>query len=350
MDYKMEELEIKEELMIYIANHLPFIVKGSFLTRQYHKDPLARLKSGGDIDLIYTGSVCTIPKPDTYDYDTYHTYIREVEKLLKPELIDILYKLEEIMTRKLELTERPEFILDLETLGYDRLFKDSVEVYFSLVNYAADGDFVTVGFGTGIGKYDVEIDIAIDMPVHFQPETILYRTLAGKEVMLKNTTPLIYQTAWKIHQIIVRPRMKDLDDVIRFLPHIDFEDRHIFELFFDEIISECELTNDKIYKTLIDTLKKLFTKEEAMQIFQIGTIVDNWGRVPYYSDLYGGIPCQIGVMVNLVPEYHAEELEQEVCSCFLKALHSRIDCDEAVKYIEKRCHLNVYPVEYHHEQ
>ena len=27
MDYKMEELEIKEELMIYIANHLGFFTK-----------------------------------------------------------------------------------------------------------------------------------------------------------------------------------------------------------------------------------------------------------------------------------------------------------------------------------
>ena len=36
MECKIEELEIKEELMIYIANHLPFIVKGSFLTKQYH--------------------------------------------------------------------------------------------------------------------------------------------------------------------------------------------------------------------------------------------------------------------------------------------------------------------------
>ena len=336
MDNKMIDLEIKEELMIHIANNLPFVAKGSFLTSQYHKDPQARLLNGGDIDLIYHGGNGTIPKLCTFDYDGCTQFLQEVETLLKHDLMDIFYKLGEIMTRRLELTEKPGFIYELDEFGYDKLFERSWCIYPFLVNYAADGDFATIGLEISDPYLFTEIDIAIDMPVHFQPETILYRTLAGKEVMLKNTTPLIYQTAWKIHQIIVRPRMKDLDDVIRFLPHIDFEDRHIFELFFDEIISECELTNDKIYKTLIDTLKKLFTKEEAMQIFQIGTIVDNWGRVPYYSDLYGGIPCQIGVMVNLVPEYHAEELEQEVCSCFLKALHSRIDCDEAVKYIEKK--------------
>ena len=70
------------------------------------------------------------------------------------------------------------------------------------------------------------------MPVHFQPETILYKTMTGKEVILNNTTPLIYQTAWKIHQIIVRPRLKDLDDVIRFLPHIDLQINITLDCFF----------------------------------------------------------------------------------------------------------------------
>ena len=328
MDYKMEELEIKEELMIYIANHLPFIVKGSFLTRQYHKDPLARLKSGGDIDLIYTGSVCTIPKPDTYDYDTYHTYIREVEKLLKPELIDILYKLEEIMTRKLELTERPQFILELEDLGYDRIFKESNTISLFLVNYAADGDFTTVGLEICDRKLYVEIDIAIDMPIHFQPETILYKTMTGKKVTLKNTTPLIYQTAWKIHQILVRPRLKDLDDVIRFLPHIDFEDRHNFELFFDEIISECELTDEKTCKTLIDTLKRLFDKQIQSLVLRK---IEDGDKIAYYNNLY-----------NIY--YDIRKLENEIYSCFLKALHSKIDCDAALEYINRRfydsCNIN----------
>ena len=43
MNNKIIDLGIKEELMIYIANNLPFVVKGSFLTSQYHTDPQARL-------------------------------------------------------------------------------------------------------------------------------------------------------------------------------------------------------------------------------------------------------------------------------------------------------------------
>lgn len=322
MECKIEELEIKEELMIYIANHLPFIVKGSFLTKQYHKDPQARLLNGGDIDLIYYGSACTIQKPDVFDYDSYHQFIRKIETLLKHELTDIFYKLEEIMTRKLELTERPEFILEFEELGYDRVFKESNDICIFLVNYAADGDFTTVGLEICDRKLYVEIDIAIDMPIHFQPETISYKTMTGKKVTLKNTTPLIYQTAWKVHQILVRPRLKDLDDVIRFLPYIDFEDRHNFELFFDEIISECKLTDRKTCEKLLNTLKMLFLKRDIAQSFIVGNMVNDGDKIQYYSSLYGIY-------------YNVEKLKGEVCSSFLKALYSRIDCDAALQYINR---------------
>ena len=82
-----------------------------------------------------------MPKPPKiFDYDTSISFLREIEKLLKDEIIDILYKLEEIMTEKFDLTERPRFILEYEELGYDRVFKDSSEIGLFLVNYAADGD------------------------------------------------------------------------------------------------------------------------------------------------------------------------------------------------------------------
>ena len=322
MDNKQINLEIKEELMIYIANNLPFIVKGSFLTSQYHTDPQARLLNGGDIDLIYNSGDRKIETPDVFDYDTYHEFIRKIETLLKNELIDIFYKLEEIVTQKLNLTQRPKFILEFEELGYDRVFKDGVEIYLFLVNYAADGDFTTVGLEICGREFDIEIDIAIDMPIHFQPETILYKTSTGKEVTLKNTTPVIYQTAWKMHQILVRPRLKDLDDVIHFLPHIDFEDKNNFEIFFDEIISECELTDRKTCNTLIDTLKQIFVKQNGAQNFIVRRIADYNDRTQYYSKLY-----------NIY--YNPNKLANEVCASFLKILHSKIDCDTALKYIDE---------------
>ena len=324
---RLMDLEINEELMIYIANNLPFIAKGSFLTSQYHKNPQARLLNGGDIDLIYNNPNVKMPKPPKiFDYDTSISFLREIEKLLKDEIIDILYKLEEIMTEKFDLTERPRFILEYEELGYDRVFKDSGEIGLYLVNYAADGDFITVG----LYIYNTEIDIAIDMPVHFQPETILYKTITGKEVTLKNTTPLIYQTAWKIHQIIVRPRLKDLDDVIRFLPHIDFTDKHNFRLFFYEIISECKLTDSKTCKQLIETFKKLFEGNQAQKMI-VGKIVNDWYMTryyKYYTDLYG-----IDYKIERLED--TQKLKNEVCSDFLNALQSKIDCDAALEYIEK---------------
>ena len=160
------------------------------------------------------------------------------------------------------------------------------------------------------------------MPIHFQPETILYKTSTGKEVTLKNTTPVIYQTAWKMHQILVRPRLKDIDDVIHFLPHIDFEDKNNVEIFFDEIISECELTDRKTCNTLIDTLKQIFVKQNGAQNFIVGRIADYNDRTQYYSKLY-----------NIY--YNPNKLANEVCASFLKILHSKIDCDTALKYIDE---------------
>ena len=332
MSIKPIDLEIREELMIYIANNLPFIAKGSFLTSQYHKNPQARLLNGGDIDLIYDNTNGAIKTPKICDYDSYHGFLRQIEKLLKNELIDIFYKLEEIMTKKLNLTKRPSFILEFEKLGYDRIFKDGGEIYLFLVNYATDGDFTTVGLEITTDNIDyIEIDIAIDMPVHFQPETILYKTITGKEVTLKNTTPLIYQTAWKIHQILARPRLKDLDDVIRFLPHIDFKDKHNFEIFFNEIISECKLTDSKTCKQLIETFKKLFVKDNLTQKMIVGKIVNDWYMTryyKYYTDLYG-----MDYKIDRLED--TQKLKNKVCSDFLNALQSKIDCDAALEYIQR---------------
>ena len=323
MDYDKIALEIKEELMIYIAGHLPFVIKGSFLTSQYHRDPYKRLLNGGDIDLVYRNRHSNIPVPEKFGYGSYHQFIREIEKLLEKELVAIFYKLEEIMARKLNLQERPEFILEFEELGYGGIFRDSGTVALYLVNYAADGDFTTVGLEICDCKMSFEIDIAIDMPLHFQPETILYKTVGGKEVVLENTTPLLYQTAWKMHQILVRPRLKDLDDVIRFLAHIDFKDKNNFQTFFDEIISECRLADTKTCEGLISVLKKLFSDENTTKSLIVDKIVGCGLEMQYYSNLYG-------------IHNNAELLKNKVCASFLKELHHSIDCEVALGYINNK--------------
>lgn len=320
MDFEKIALEVREELMIYIANNLPFVIKGSFLTSQYHSDPCKRLLTGGDIDLIYANKNSRIRTPKKFDYYSYHQFIRKIEQLLKNELMDIFYKLEEIMTRKLNLSERPEFILELEELGYEQVFKDSDTIYLFLVNYAADGDFTTVGLEIYDRKISIEIDIAIDMPLHFQPETILYRTITGKEVWLKNTTPLLYQTAWKIHQILVRPRFKDLNDVIHFLPHIDWKDKKCFENFLYEIISECKLADKKTCRELLSNFRKLLSQNQSLQSFIINNISPN----SYYYDLYH--------------MYDDKKLRYKICSDFYLAIQKNIPCEAALAYLDMMVH------------
>ena len=317
IDYKGLSLKIKEELMIYISNNLPFVTKGSFLTSQYHKEPYSRLSNGGDIDLIYNNPI--IKKPKISDYDSYHIFLREIETLLKLEIIDIFYKLEEIISRRFPLLDRPEFILEFEQLGYDKIFKNAVNIDLFLVNYASDGDFTTIGIEIFSNKITFEIDIAIDMPITFNPETILYETLDKKSVTLKNTTPLLYQTAWKMHQMISRPRVKDMNDIIRFLPHLDLQDKEIFHKFLNEIINECNLVDEKTCDQLLLNLKLLLSQDTL-------TFID--------ENLHDAFFGQSNYYLNLYNAMNNEQLKEKICNDFYTSLHQYIDCEKASDYID----------------
>ena len=316
IDYKKLSLEIKEELMIYISNDLPFITKGSFLTSQFHTVGYERLENGGDIDLIYHNSHSV--KPKIFDYDSCHIFLRAIETTLQLEIIDIFYKLEEIISAKLDPLERPEFIVEYEQLGYDKIFKEGICTGLYLVNYASDGDFTTIGIEIDSDKIVCEIDIAIDMPVAFEPETIVYKTLDNKNVVLKNTSPLLYQTAWKMHQMIARPRLKDMDDIIRFLPHLDFQNEENFNMFFNEIIKECKLSDEKTCKNLIENLGILFSGDILNYINE--NFHDSFfGSSAYYHKLYA--------------IEDKKELKEKVCDDFYKSIHKHINCVQALKYI-----------------
>ncbi|OON98400.1 MAG: hypothetical protein ATN35_05280 [Epulopiscium sp. Nele67-Bin004] len=323
IERKKIELEISEQLMISIAEDLPFIIKGSFLTKEYHKNPYARIENGGDIDLILNRKLDLI-HPITSD-NYYDIFMPQIDKNLQHEVTSILYKLEKILDNKFDLIEQPWFITALETEGYNNLLQDG-EVELCLVNYASDGDFLTIGLAIDypINIVDnqptmgtVVIDIAINLPINFTPEEILYKTLDGREVKLKNTTPLLYQTAWKMHQTLCGPRIKDLDDLAVFLPHINFEDEETFKKFFDEIIKECKLTPEENANMLINNLIDLLSMDTSeymknkINAFEIDR---------YYYKLYNA--------------YFQETLIADVCKNFHEWLHLCIDCGKALQYIK----------------
>lgn len=326
-------LEIREELMIYIANNLPFVVKGSFLTSSLHKNPYKRLKSGGDIDLIYKNR--HVKKYNICDYESYHNYIREIEKELKNEFVEIFYKLEEIIIRKLNLSIRPPFIKEFEEYSFDKVFSDSDAFYLYMVNYGETDDFTTICLEImpmyeffddirleNLSKIsDIAIDIAIDMPINFEPQKILYKKIDGTQQYIENTTPLLYQIAWKLHQVIVRPRIKDLDDIATFLKHIDFNENDNLENLLDEIIKECSLLEDKDCQRLLVRLKNLFLfNYDIKNEIKVNPTED---RIQYYFDLY---PFTKFRFINLI-EY--------ICKNFYDAIRENIDCGYAVQHIEK---------------
>lgn len=309
-------LEVKEDLIIYIVNNLPFVAKGSFLTKQYHENPIKRLGNGGDIDLICCKDI-KLNKPEIIDYDSCHDYLREIEKLLQPEITAILYKAEELLQKKLHLLEPSNFIKILnEPDGYSRIFKD--ELNFYLVNYALDGDFTTVGLCIDDFGYEIEIDIAVDMPISFEPERILYKKLDGSEEYFEKTTPLLYQMAWKMHQMICRPRIKDMDDIMRFIPSVDLNNEENFKLFFDEIINECKLSSEENYKKLLKNMVDLFSVDTHTYCKKMDLVFENTN---YYYEIYD--------------VKDKECLYKEICKQFYDIIHNYIDCERVVSYIEK---------------
>ncbi|ONI44289.1 hypothetical protein AN641_07560 [Candidatus Epulonipiscioides gigas] len=331
MDQQRLRLEIQEELMIYIANNLPFVAKGSWLSYKYHPNPYERLSCGGDIDLIYTKTI-SLPKyhSDVATNDYYFALLSNIEDTLEPEITAILYKLEEIVIKKLDLWEQPDFITHLEILGYKESLKQGI-IDSYIINYGASDDFTTISLIINYNPYFdnetyyIYIDIAVDMPINFVPQTIIYHTLNNEQVELKNTAPLLYQGAWKIHQLIVRPRLKDLDDLIRFLPYIDLKNEQNFQNFFNEIINECKLCDEITCAELINNLKNLL-QGKINEPKKKSNAIDN--AYPQYIKEYN-----FKYYEKLYAETEKSKLQHIIYDTFFEVLNQNIDCQKALEYI-----------------
>src|SRR6202007_2551176 len=74
------------------------------------------------------------------------------------------------------------------------------------------------------------------------PVSLIYKPIHGEPFTLTATVPISLQVSWKIHQTLVRPRFKDLFDLIYLLQHPSF-DEQARETSFRALINECEASN-----------------------------------------------------------------------------------------------------------
>ncbi|MES2037066.1 MAG: nucleotidyl transferase AbiEii/AbiGii toxin family protein [Pseudomonadota bacterium] len=170
---------------------LPFMLKGSFLTRQYFQDPAQRIPA--DLDWVCIQEVADAT---------------EARIILDPWAVAIT-----------------------ETVADDgihfRSFRENA--FWRMIDYAMAEDFPTVNTDLAYSLKDapyseIAMDVSLNLDLAQGPVPLLYRPVLGEAFLIKNTVPLSLQIAWKIHQTLVRPRFKDLFDLGHLLQHPGFDE------------------------------------------------------------------------------------------------------------------------------
>ncbi|WP_066800063.1 nucleotidyl transferase AbiEii/AbiGii toxin family protein [Moraxella oblonga] len=202
----------------------PFMLKGSLVTRQYFNSPNDRFPM--DIDFV-----CLTHLPDA----------QTAREVLDNWLI--------------EITTMP--------LDDGLHFVDFRENQFwRCIDYAMHDDFPTVmtDIDCYIGNecYRLFLSVSFNLPIPFPPVPLTYKTPTD-EFIYPKTTPLSLQIAWKIHQTIVRPRLKDIYDLTYLVKKVDNQ-QMIDDVIF-ALLQECEKDNIEIDKV------KSFFEYDYQKIF-----------------------------------------------------------------------------------
>lgn len=167
----------------------PFMVKGSIITRQYFPDPTMRYVA--DLDWVY------LPFVD------------------RDEAAGKVFS--EWTT---EITE-----MDLDDGARFRSFKEND--FWRYIDYAMNDDFPTVDTDlicwiNGEMNDRLGLDISYNLDIDYPPVEMIYQPRVGESFVLKNTCPLPLQVSWKLHQLLVRPRVKDVFDLIYLVRNSNF--------------------------------------------------------------------------------------------------------------------------------
>ena len=187
-----------------------FILKGSLLIRQYFKD--RSIREAIDLDYLYG---------DFIDND------KDVESIFT-----------NWVTKVTEATVK-------DGVGY-RSFKENE--FWRSIDYAMNDDFPTTNTDLSCTVNDfeipvVELDISWNLLLQEPPIPILYEPVEGDAFVVPFSVPLPTQIAWKLHQSIVRPRAKDLIDIILILESNNLTKEQIGTVA-QVFVSEC--SKDKI--------------------------------------------------------------------------------------------------------
>ena len=208
--------------------NLPFMLKGSYVTRQYFADPADRLPN--DLDWVYLNDLQNA-EDAKIKFDEWLINITETNK-----------------------NDGVKF----------RSFRENS--FWRMIDYAMSDDFPTVNtdllcWVNGEVFNSFALDISFNLDVDVPPVPLLYKPLRGEPFTAPQTVPLSLQIAWKIHQTLVRPRFKDIFDLTHLLRHPNFDDSMLSQTL-QTLVNECAADNTDInrLKWLISgDLKSLFS-------------------------------------------------------------------------------------------
>lgn len=210
-DLKYYEMLVNEAFIRRaVAIDFPFMLKGSYITRQYFEKPIDRIPN--DLDFVYLHHLNTAEKSEII-FTEWATLVTE---------------------------------LDLEDGVKFESFQKNC--FWRLIDYAMDDDFPTVNtdlVAVVDGKnVDISLDISFNLDIDQEPIPLLYQPLEGEPFYISQTPPISLQVAWKVHQCLVRPRFKDMFDLIHLLNREEFANSHNVSYTLQTLVNECH--RDKI--------------------------------------------------------------------------------------------------------
>ena len=227
--------------------NLPFMLKGSFLTRQYFPDPQNRTPR--DLDWLYLKPIDNLAD-SKHIFDNWTT---QVSNLTIHDGVKFRSFSENAFWRRIEYAMSDDF----PTVNTDLLCWVDGEVF----NYFS-------------------MDISFNLDIEVPPTPLLYKPMRGEPFTIAYTTPIALQVAWKIHQTLVRPRFKDLFDLIYLVQHPSFDEEALSEML-QALINECAVDKVEMQKVV------WFLKYEFERLFptvDTGLEWQEW-RFDGYSDL-----------------------------------------------------------------
>lgn len=231
----------------------PFMLKGSYVTRQYFDKPEDRRPN--DLDWV-----CLENFADPNDAeDFFSDWAAKVTAVEKDDGVKF------------------------------RSFRENE--FWRMIDYAMADDFPTVN--TDILCWvdekpcEFSFDLSFNLDITVPPISLTYRPLRGKIFEVPQTVPLPLQISWKLHQTIVRPRFKDIFDLIYLMNYPAF-DREMRNQTLQALAMECNAGD--VNK---DSVKKVFSGDLS-KIYSASNIEREWTLWRHQNNSYGLLPFSYG--------------------------------------------------------